>query len=159
MKHLVLIFGLSLGFHASSWITADQLVLGTGMMWQTSPNGPALTFNTATLLSHAASVQNIDHFCQDTSNTAGAYVCATSGGPAAWCSSGGSHYPAGYWVNLKVMAGATGTASLNVNFCAMQNIKLSDGTTDPGTKMKAGRTYLITSNGTVWVLTQGDSGQ
>lgn len=127
-----------------------------GLGTTTNPDGStALFLNTAVAMSRPLDVQNVDHWCQDTQGTT-AYTCGTPT-PAAWANGGAPGYSPGTWVFLMPSANSTGGASLNVNNQGSVNIKLVDGTTDPGGQLKQGQIYLLVFNGTVWVMTQGDS--
>lgn len=128
-----------------------------GLGTTTNPDGSlALFLNTAYVMSRALDVQNVDHWCADHSGTP-AYVCGTPS-PAAWQLPGGaSGYIAGQWVLFTPSVSSSGPASLNVNNQGITSIKLVDGTTDPGTQLKQGQPYLLTQDGTVWRMSQGDS--
>lgn len=127
----------------------------TGIVLASNPDGTVSpSINTVYAQTRSLDVLNVDHWCVDTSGTT-AYACGTPS-PAAWgCP--GPGFQAGSWVLLVPSASSFGPASLNVNKCGLANIKLADGTTDPGTKLQSSRWYLLVFNGTVWTMSQGDS--
>jgi hypothetical protein len=124
----------------------------TGIILVSNPDGtvsPAI--NSAYAETRHLDVTNVDHWCLDTNGTS-AYVCTTPT-PAAWQS-----YSPGEWVILVPSVTSFGSATLNVDGVGLVNIKLADGTTDPGQQLVAGRWYLLVYNGLVWTMSQGDSG-
>jgi hypothetical protein len=116
-----------------------------------------ITPNTAAIATRTIDVSNVDHWCPDSQGTT-TYVCGTPS-PAAWRNGGSTGYAPGSWVMLQPSASSFGSASLNVNGQGIANIKLSDGTTDPGNLLLQGRIYLLVFDGVVWRMTQGDSHQ
>lgn len=130
----------------------------TGIVLVSNPDGTVSpSINSAYAQTRSLDVANVDHWCQDTSGNP-AYVCAT-GSLAAWSAAmgGGSGYRPGSWVMLSPSASSFGSASLNVDGQGLANIKLSDGITDPGSLLQAGRIYLLVQDGVVWRMSQGDS--
>jgi len=129
----------------------------TGIILVTNPDGTVSpSINSAYANTRGLDVANVDHWCQDTSGTTGQYSCGTPN-PAAWSNNGGVGYATGSWVFLVPQSTSAGSASLNVNNQGIVNIKLADGTTDPGPRLQGGRWYLLVFNGTVWTMSQGDS--
>ena len=112
--------------------------------------------NTAAVLSHALDVQDVNHFCVDTSGTSSG-ACQT-GEPFAW---GGPNYQAGMSVDYVPGMTSTGSATLNVNNLGPMNVKLYDGTTDPGPRLVKGAVYHLVASASgsalVWRMTYGDS--
>lgn len=128
---------------------------GDNMMVVQKNGVKQITPNTASIATRTIDVSNVDHWCKDMSGST-AYRCGTPS-PAAWGTAPG--YQAGSWVMFQSLVSSPGPASLNVNSKGLANIKLSDGTTDPGTLLQAGRIYLLVQDGVVWRMGQGDSHQ
>lgn len=144
--------------HSFSATTPTWFQPGDNMVVVDKGNGvKQITPNTASIATRTIDVANVDHWCKDISGTT-AYVCGTPA-PVAWRNGGSAGYQTGWWVMLQPSASSLGPASLNVNAQGVANIKLSDGTTDPGTLLQAGRIYLLVQDGVVWRMTQGDSRQ
>lgn len=144
--------------------TTLNMVSGKGFLWVCSATTATVTnctadANTAWLMSRPLDISNDDHWCADTSNTVGAFVCKTPS-PANWVG-----YVPGNWVMLRVgTQSSIGPASLNVNNVGLHNIKLVDGTTDPGPRLIHSGIYLLVMddgdgqpNNMVWRMSRGDS--
>jgi hypothetical protein len=138
-------------------ITQLNFLSGPGNQWNYTIVGTSLTLttspNTATMLSRANDVQNVDHYCKDTSGSV-VGACSTNT-PSAWCV--GAGYVAGSWVDYVPGATTNGPGWVNVNQCGQASIKLNDGVTDPGDRLKKGGYYHLISDAVVWRMSAGDS--
>jgi hypothetical protein len=137
-------------------MSCPQPLSCNGIVLVSNPDGTVSpSINSAYASTRGLDVANVDHWCQDTSGST-AYVCGMPS-PAAWSNNGALGYATGSWVFLVPQATSFGSATLNVNNQGIVNIKLADGTTDPGSLLVAGRWYLLVFKGTVWTMSQGDS--
>lgn len=147
-------FGLLL-FGATAINPLQGLQTGANLVSRFTPGqGWFVDAQTATMLTRSTDVQSIDHWCNLSGGATSSFVCATPA-PAAWCggiSNQPSGYAAGEWIDMVANVSTSGTASLNVNNCGVENVKLADGVTDPGAYIVKGSLYHFVNNGAVFVV-------
>jgi hypothetical protein len=115
------------GLATGTLITADQIALGPGLMWQTCVGiGPCLTFNTALLPSKDTLQSNACTYAKSTNGTT-AYTY--SFGPACKAL---TKYTEGMRITLWVDTSCVANCSVNFDNTGIVSIKLRDTSSDPG---------------------------